>query len=498
MRAGAFTDLRVIRLINRRFIPFYFNTGGPGLGRDDEANQFVDGLARDHEEFARLRIITDPYGTTSNTVAYFGAFSTKDDGKLLGLAGGWKNEKEAHDLERLYPSKDEVFEVLLKVLKDNPDYNKFSTQEQRAIDRAKAQPYDPVALADAAIILEDLGQYDEATKLYREAIANTDSKDPETRESRARIFCALLRIARYQKDWQQQEKLLEQIGWARLGRGAGIEADIAMEQGYRLLAEKQYESALEKLTTAIDQYPESKRMGELHFYAGVANFFLEDKPSAYYHWCWIVENIPEDHLSRRAYIAAAHEDFPYPNFELGGFRTSNSIGTHSIIAAYANAKKHYVSHVAATPTSKRPVFVLTGATSAVKEREFIRVTDETSMNKIWHRHYGMTEMEAFQNRLEEFKVDFDEHEVLVIFNGATTNQRSLMIMDMVEDEKTLKIQYDLWGYQTSGGFDESSVYAFVLIPKSSKEIVLEENIQGLKDHPPKWKHRARLDAQSEE
>src|SRR5262249_46280127 len=109
-----------------------------------------------------------------------------------------------------------------------------------------------------------------------------------------------------------------------------------------LLADKKYEDVRTALDKHIKANPESKRMGEMHFYAGVACFFLKELDWAYYHWCWVVENIPDDHMQRRCYIAAAHKGMPYPNPELGGFQSNQRGGNIQVIqAAYSNARKAY-------------------------------------------------------------------------------------------------------------------------------------------------------------
>ena len=63
MRGGPFSETRVIELLNHRFVPFYFNTGGPGEGHDEAASEFVT-------------------GKVPNRWAYFAAFAP--DGSMLG------------------------------------------------------------------------------------------------------------------------------------------------------------------------------------------------------------------------------------------------------------------------------------------------------------------------------------------------------------------------------------------------------------------------------
>ena len=353
MRAGAFADLRVIRLINRRFVPFFFNSGGPGLGHDENANDFIQELAVDFEKVPDLKILVDPDERKSNTIAYFAAFSAADEAKVLGIADGWKNEKEAYDLERLYPSKDVVFQFLMDLLENNPEFNQLTDEEKQIFANADSNPGNQDALLAAANVWEELGQYEKAKPFYRKALEISYSKPDSTAHSLT-AFRGLLRIARYQKAWDAQDDLILQISETKNQNDVEFAADVAMEQAYQMLDKENYEELKQHLEQSIEKFPKSSRMGELRYYAGVASFFLDDKPNAYFHWCWIVENIPDDHLSRRAYVSAAHKNFPYPNSELGGIRSSNSVNNEMIQAAYDEAKKHYDERMESTNPSETP------------------------------------------------------------------------------------------------------------------------------------------------
>ncbi|HEY3226634.1 MAG TPA: hypothetical protein VGK61_06560 [Planctomycetota bacterium] len=92
-----------------------------------------------------------------------------------------------------------------------------------------------------------------------------------------------------------------------------------MERARRLLADKRHAKALELLDGAIRRHPGSNRMGELRFYAGVANFHLDRKNWAHYRWWWVLENIPKDHHVLRCSVALTAEANCFANPELGGY-----------------------------------------------------------------------------------------------------------------------------------------------------------------------------------
>jgi|GEM_PF-2232684 len=298
MRAGAFTETRVIELLNQRFVPFYFNTGGPGLGRDSAAEAFVKNKLK-------------------NPFAYLAAFSP--DGEFLGETD-------------MYADKDVVFEFLKKLLDKKPQFAKLTSDETEVL--LSTNHTTPKALLKAAHLREILGEYSKAEPLYRKILSESISKTQQTE-----VFRALARIARYRKRWETLKTVLQDAIEKKV---EDFEADAAMERAYSLLATKKYVEARKLLEKTIKKYPGTLRMGELRFYAGVCAFFQDDKNSAYYHWCWVVENIPEDRMQRRCYIAAAHEGMPYPNPELGGYKSNQRGGNTRIIKnAYNEARKIY-------------------------------------------------------------------------------------------------------------------------------------------------------------
>jgi tetratricopeptide (TPR) repeat protein len=298
MRAGCFAETRVIELINRRFVPFFFNRGGPGCGHDEAARTFVN-------------------GQTQNQYAYLATFTP--GGNYLA---------EAH----IYADKDQTFEFLIEQLTKHPDYAVLTTAEQAILDAAAAAPEDARGRLAAGKLLEELGRYPEATAHY-DAVAGCETFDDATRAG----WLAQLRIARYQKAWSRHAEL-ETGMRQRLPAGESV-ADLAVEQGFRLLAEQRYTEARQLLEPLTRTQLAAPRLSELHFQAGVACWFLGDRDWAKFHWCWIVRNLPDDRLYMRAYVAAAAEIMPYENPELGGFKAKGMIGTEHIVREVAKSMK---------------------------------------------------------------------------------------------------------------------------------------------------------------
>lgn len=302
MRAGCFAEKRVIDLLNRRFVPYFFNRGGPGKGHDKAAQEFTT-------------------GKTKNPYAYLAAFTPS--GEYLGEA-------------EIYADKDDVFAWLKKLLADHPEYALATDYEKQLVEaqEKKELSRESPLLMSLARLQEELGEYQDARRAYKRIAAG----DPGSEES-AQAHLGLLRIARYRKRWQEHETLEDALRTA--DKEKAWAADVAMERGHRLLARKEYQQARELLEPLARAATASSRLAEIHFHAGVACWFLEDRDWAKFHWCWIVENVPEDRFYMRAYVAAAAEIMPYPNPELGNYRARGMIGTEHIVQEVRRSKEIY-------------------------------------------------------------------------------------------------------------------------------------------------------------
>src|SRR5262245_453483 len=162
MRAGCFAELRVIHLLNRRFVPFYFNTGGPGLGKDQAAAAFVKGKVK-------------------NKWAHFTAFTAKG---------------EALDESEIYADKDGIFDFLMHLLRKHPEFDHMTDAEKKTLASVKENPKDNAAQLAAGLMLEELGRYDEAAPYYQRMLDGDAAG-----HARADAHRGLARMARYGKKW---------------------------------------------------------------------------------------------------------------------------------------------------------------------------------------------------------------------------------------------------------------------------------------------------------
>jgi hypothetical protein len=145
-----------------------------------------------------------------------------------------------------------------------------------------------------------------------------------------------------------------------------------------------------------------------------------------------------------------------------------------------------------------PSVTLTGADSHVKERSYHCVTSEDEWIKIWQRHKGAketTDYDLFYNPLGLPYINFEKCMVIAVFQGSGRNSAGLKAIAVLEDRDGIVFRFEDKHYQTAGpdgGGKEATVYGFFVLPRSSKTVAFEENVQNLKGKPPVWKERVRL------
>lgn len=286
LRGGPLADKRVIRLLNLRFVPFYFNVGQGQPGYDAQAKEVVVNI---DDRFAGSSVPTPPVWVL-----------TPD----LQLVATIDN----------YTPRGPFFDELVRILDENPEFAEGGGDEEQRTG------------LPAARLAEDLGQYERALDLY------TELDEPSALLGRARI-------ARYRGEWDTAARLLsdlEDIG------GEAWTDQILVELAHADLAAERFAEARDLLTTALLDHPDSPRLGEMHYYAGVAAFRSGEKDWANLHWWWVLENLPDDNQYMRCYLATAADAMPYPNPELGGYRSSARMISHALAdECRATAREDY-------------------------------------------------------------------------------------------------------------------------------------------------------------
>jgi Tfp pilus assembly protein PilF len=174
------------------------------------------------------------------------------------------------------------------------------------------------------------------------------------------------------------------------------------------------------------------------------------------------------------------------------------INLGSALAARGRADEAIAKHNIATRQTTHPYVTLTGTDSHVKEPSYRRAMSEDEWIKIWQRHKGEKESkdyDLFYNPLGLPSIDFEKCMVIAVFQGSGVNSAGLKAVAILEEKDRIVLRFQDKSYQTAGpdgGGEQVTVYGFFVLPRSSKTVVLEENVQNGMHQPPVWKERVGL------
>ena len=154
-------------------------------------------------------------------------------------------------------------------------------------------------------------------------------------------------------------------------------------------------------------------------------------------------------------------------------------------------------HVAADKI--RPYVTWSGPDSAIQMPKYECARNEKDWAALWEKHSGAPLKRDNVQQPFMPHVDFEQCVVVAVFKGPGVNSNGVIVSEIVEEPDRILFRYDESTYQVSFGLNDKprelpKVYPFgiFVLPKTSKPIVLQENTQGLKDEPPKWTERAKL------
>lgn len=152
-----------------------------------------------------------------------------------------------------------------------------------------------------------------------------------------------------------------------------------------------------------------------------------------------------------------------------------------------------------------PLVTWIGPKSLIREPKFMRAMNPGQWSQLWEQHAGNPPADSVGTPFIP-RVNFEKCMAVAIFQGATTNSNGVTIVSIADEANRILIRYDESTYQTSGGPSDGrdgaecrggavdvTPYGIFVVPRSNKPIVIEENVQGLKDEPVRWKERAKLE-----
>ena len=167
-----------------------------------------------------------------------------------------------------------------------------------------------------------------------------------------------------------------------------------------------------------------------------------------------------------------------------------------------------IGSAAALPRKVKPVVVWTGTDSKQGKDSANLCCSLKDWQATWNGHCGH-QKDADSSTCPE--VDFDSYMVVVVFRKTSR----IRVSEIVKEKECVRVRYQPWGNQIifvpdpdkntvkvvelgRGEIDLDKTYtpsfAFVVLPKTDKAVVLEEDVQNIIGKPPVWKERARFPA----
>jgi hypothetical protein len=150
------------------------------------------------------------------------------------------------------------------------------------------------------------------------------------------------------------------------------------------------------------------------------------------------------------------------------------------------------AHSFAAGNSSKPLVVYSGSNSEVREPLYSKITSKSEWDKVWASHLGTSVDDAYRSA---FEGDFDKCMVVAILQGNQINVRGVHIDSITEKENVIVVRFVDVYYQTG---DEGNIkppdrpFAFVVLPKTNKQIILEQGTSADGRLQLTWKELVRL------
>ncbi len=144
-----------------------------------------------------------------------------------------------------------------------------------------------------------------------------------------------------------------------------------------------------------------------------------------------------------------------------------------------------------------PLVTFHGEKSAIDKTRYVKVKDKEAWAKLWCEHIGKPfgrDYSWFYNPLNVPSIDFAQCMVVAVFQGTKWNSAGVRVVEVLDADQ-LTLRFDDFAFQTAGpdgGGVRNRPFGIFVLPRSDKVIVLEENVQGRINHPPKWQERGKL------
>lgn len=150
----------------------------------------------------------------------------------------------------------------------------------------------------------------------------------------------------------------------------------------------------------------------------------------------------------------------------------------------------------------KPLLIISGSHSAVQKDQLEICTTEVEWDVVWEKHRGEGEP-RFTEKRQRLEIDFGTHYVVAVF---TRDKQECAVTTFERGDEVL-VRYDAYCPQIAGRVggkkrtkhqdakeEAVAAYAFVVLPKPVRTVVMEQGSRVDLDHPLVWKEQKRFPA----
>lgn len=151
--------------------------------------------------------------------------------------------------------------------------------------------------------------------------------------------------------------------------------------------------------------------------------------------------------------------------------------------------------LAGEPAGQPPPVTLTGSQSQIKKPGQFRLTSDQALAEVWLRHLGreaQSPYDFFYNPAQVPEVDFTRHMVIAIFAGEGLNCAGLSGLAVLDTPDALVLRMNYKAFQSQHPGTPSCAYAFFIVPRSPKPVLVQTDKWGGRQATPEWQEHARL------
>lgn len=160
--------------------------------------------------------------------------------------------------------------------------------------------------------------------------------------------------------------------------------------------------------------------------------------------------------------------------------------TLSVPAGYSEEK---------TDAKVKPLLTMYGRNSKIVKRKLLRITNAEDWLALWIEHKtGSPKPADVPRDLEYIELDFEKVMVVAVFEGIGAYCAGYTSDSISEVEDQILVRVRAHTYQSEYTTSDTQAWGILVIPRSTKEVVLERDLNHLVGAPSKWKEWKRFPA----